>query len=148
MIKRQAKRAPAKRRVFFFAGFVFKIWQRFITADIQRAKNHRLVARCVHYITIESLLTFALGQCGGDEELELGPEKADAFRTGRCQSRHVVAQASVDHQRDWNAVFGDGRFIAHRCIARLFLLPINQVVLENFFGSQGWPHNNIFFVCI
>ena len=65
MVQRQAQGAPAERRVFFLARFVFQIRQGFVAADIERAKNDGLVASRVNDIAIKTLLTFALRQRGG-----------------------------------------------------------------------------------
>ena len=104
-LEREAQRAPAHRRVLLaLRRHRCQIGQRLVAADVDRAEDHRLVARGLEHVAVEPLLALALGQGGRDEELELGAEQADAVGAGQVERGHVVAQAGIDHQRDAQAV--------------------------------------------
>ena len=119
-IKPDADGAPAECGIFFLEGGDIHIGQHFIAADIKRAKDRRMISRCIKHCGIKLDLVFQARQFGGDHELQFGAEQADAFGTGFVQMPQIDLQTGVDIKRDGLAVLRDGRLMPDRLI--LFLL--------------------------
>ncbi len=109
-IERDADRAPAERRIFL--PLPARIGQHLVAAQIERAKHHRLVARCIEDLLVERDLVGQTRHRLADHELQFGAEQPDAIRAGFLQMRHVEQQAGIHHQLDRHAVLRHGGQIA------------------------------------
>ena len=110
-VEGEADGAPAERRIFLMRD-VLEIGQHLVAADVDGAEGDRLVARDVEHVAVEPLLRLGAREGGGDHELQLGAEQADAGRARFGELRQVDRQAGIHHQVDLDAVLALGRLLA------------------------------------
>ena len=112
-------RAPAECRVRLIGGL--HVGQNFIRADIERAEDHPLTARCLKNALIEAHQFRAFRHLVAYEELQLGAKQAHAFGARVIQRRQIGHQTCVHQQVNPLPVGGYGRLLTYGGIALLRL---------------------------
>ncbi len=124
-IEPDADRPPAERRVFLLDRPL--IGQDLVSADIERAEDHREVARRAQHGIVEPSLLRRRRQALGDHELQLGAEEPDALRSGLLDMRQIDRETGVQREHDLDAVARDRGDILE--LAVLLLAPGAQARL-------------------
>src|SRR5690606_42009986 len=95
-VEGEPRRAPAQRRVLLLLGDL-ETGQHLVAADVDGAEGARLAARRVEHVAIEPLLRLGAREGGGDHELKLGAEQADAGRPDRKSTRLNSSHVKISY---------------------------------------------------
>ena len=116
-VETHAHRPPTHGRVLLLR--LAQVVQHLVAADIERAEDHRPVARAADDGAVGFDLPLQLGQRARQHEEQLGAEQPDPVGARVAQMRHVDEQAGVHVQLDARLVLGDGGHVLERAVLAL-----------------------------